>query len=95
MLEQEKILTLHPDGKQGVNISLAKYEVIKNFILNLLKERGEITYQELNKLAIETLSPTFNGKVGWYVVCVKLDLEARALIERVPKSSPHKIRTIS
>ncbi len=35
------------------------------------------------------LTATFDAKVRWYVVTVKLDLEARGIIERVPKSSPH------
>jgi len=38
------------------------------------------------------LSATFDGKVVWYVVSVKLDLEARGTIERVPKTSPHELR---
>jgi len=32
------------------------------------------------------------SKVGWYVVSVKLDLEARNIIERIQKTNPHKFR---
>lgn len=32
------------------------------------------------------------GKAGWWVMAVKLDLEARGLIERVPKSKPQHVR---
>jgi len=41
---------------------------------------------------VNKLSKNFEGEVGWYIVTVKLDLEARSIIERVPKTSPHKLR---
>ena len=88
----EKILTLHPEGKKGVSIAKNKYDTIKEFILNTLKEKTTITYKELNELATKELSETFEGKVGWYLVTVKLDLEARNIIKRIPKTSPHQIK---
>ncbi|WP_273566982.1 DUF6958 family protein [Maribacter halichondriae] len=91
-MTEEKILTLHPQGKKGVNILKRRYEAIKRFIMSTLKNNKEITYQELNRLAVEELKSSFDGKVGWYVVSVKLDLEARNIIERVANTSPHKIR---
>lgn len=92
MEKEERILTLHPNGKKGVNILQRKYDVIRKFILNTIKEHTEISYEDLNDLAIEQLSDSFDGKVGWYVVSVKLDLEARDIIERIPKTSPHQLR---
>lgn len=93
-MNETKIMTLHPSGKQGVNILLRRYGVIKDFILSKLKEHSEISFDELTDLAIIELSESFDGKVVWYMVTVKLDLEARKLIERVPKTSPHKLRLI-
>lgn len=93
-MENEKIMTLHPQGKTGVNILRRRYDQIKDFIMQTLSERAEITYQELDKLAVRELKDSFDGKVGWYVVTVKLDLEARNLIERIPGTSPHKIRSV-
>lgn len=90
----EKILTLHPQGKSGVNISLEKYSIIKDYILEALKKYSNITYQDLNQLAIKDLQDTFDGKVAWYLVSVKLDLEARGIIERIPKTSPHQLRLV-
>ncbi len=89
---EERILTLHPQGKKGVNILRRRYEVIKDFILNTIEEHGEISYEALNDLAVEQLTPSFDGKVVWYIVSVKLDLEAREIIERIPKTSPHRLR---
>jgi hypothetical protein len=91
-MNEQKIMTLHPSGKKGVNILLKRYEVIKDFIIIKLKEHSEIGFDELTNLAVKELSATFDGKVVWYLVTVKLDLEARKLIERVPKTSPHKIK---
>ena len=91
-MNETKIMTLHPDGKHGVNILLRRYEVIKTFILSKLKDHSEIRFDELTDLAIIELSANFDGKVVWYMVTVKLDLEARRLIERVPETSPHKLR---
>jgi hypothetical protein len=90
--KDEKILTLHPQGKKGVNISLAKYEQIKKFILDTIQTKKEIRFEDLTDIAVTELSGKFDGKVIWYVVTVKLDLEARKLIERIPKTSPHKLR---
>ena len=92
MSNPSKILTLHPNGKKGVNIYTSKYESIKAYLIKTIKAQNEITYQALNQKAIKELSKTFDGKVGWYVVTVKLDLEARGIIERIPKISPHKVR---
>lgn len=92
MKDETKILTLHPQGKKGVNILQRRYDVIKDFMLDTIKQYGEISYSDLNDLAVDKLTDTFDGKVPWYVVSVKLDLEARGIIERVPKTSPHKVR---
>lgn len=91
----DKIMTLHPQGKKGVNISYAKYEQIKKFILDTIQTEKEITFEALTDLAVSKLTDKFDGKVIWYVVTVKLDLEARKLIERIPKTSPHKLRLTS
>lgn len=90
--DQERIQTLHPQGKKGVNILKKRYDPIKDFILKTVEAHGEITYSEVNDLAVEQLKDSFDGSIPWYVVSVKLDLEARGIIERVPKTSPHKIR---
>jgi len=93
-MEAERIMTLHPKGLKGVNILRAKYLQIKEYIIQTLEKEKEITYQELSDRAEKDLQETFDGKVGWYIVSVKLDLEARGIIERIPKTSPHKIRMV-
>jgi hypothetical protein len=87
----EKIMTLHPQGKAGVNIDKQKYKAVREAILTLIAERGEVAFGELATLIAAQL-PSFDGSIGWYTTTVKLDLEARGLLERVPKKSPQLLR---
>lgn len=87
-----RILTLHPEGKKGVNIDLGKYNLIKETIIEIIHSKGEISYNEMNKMIIQELQHKFSGSIPWYVVTVKLDLEARGIIERIPNTSPHRLR---
>jgi hypothetical protein len=88
----ERIITLHPDGKHGVNIDRAKYDLIRQAILDSLAQRGEIPFGELSAAVAASLAGPFDGSVGWYTTTVKLDLEARGLVERVPGRSPQVLR---
>ncbi len=89
---QEKVLTLHPDGKQGVNIDKGKYETIRQAILSVMGEQEETFFKDLPGEVEQKVGTGFDGSISWYVVTVKLDLEARGLIIRVPKSSPQRLR---
>jgi len=91
-MTEEKIMTLHPQGKKGVNVLKRRYDTIKDFIVETVQEYTEISFEQLTDLAVNKLTKTFDGKVLWYLVTVKLDLEARNIIERIPKTSPHKLR---
>jgi hypothetical protein len=93
-MSEERIMTLHPSGKQGVNILKAKYDQVRSFILEKIRLHGEPSFEEMTDWATEELAPKFEGKVIWYLVTVKLDLEARGEIERVPRTSPHRLRLV-
>jgi hypothetical protein len=93
---EEKILTKHPDpSKQGVRISKAQYDLIRETILDLLRAKGETTFTELTNAVNERLEGEFDGSISWYVTTVKLDLEARSVIERVPRSKPQRLRAVT
>ncbi len=87
----ETILTLHPQGKQGVNISRAKYDTVRAAIVTALQEQGSMTFGELTDAVTQRLAGTFDGSVSWYVVSVKLDLEARGVLRRMPGSRPQRL----
>jgi hypothetical protein len=89
---REKIRTLHPEKKQGVNISREKYDIIRNAILCVLKEQKEISFMKLSRAVEKEVNGNFDGSVTWYVTTVKLDLEARGEIKRVQNSRPQLVR---
>ena len=92
-MEEEKILTLHPEeGKHSVNISRSKYDMIRQAILNAIRSQGTISFKGLVSLVEYNLRHRFEGSIPWYVTTVKLDMEARGEIERIPGSGEQKIR---
>jgi hypothetical protein len=80
---EEKIYIKYPGGKQGVNISKAKYTVIRDAILETLCTRQEIGPKELTQAVSDKLQGKFDGSIPWYVTTVKLDLEAHQTIKNV------------
>jgi hypothetical protein len=89
-MAEEKILTKHPSGKSGKNIDRQKYETVKKTILSDLRGK-ELTHDELFNRLNKTLKGKFSGSISWYGETVKLDLEARKIIERI-SSKPQKYR---
>ena len=89
-MAEEKILTKHPLGKSGKNISKKEYEALKEAILSTLQNR-ELTHTELFNQLNKRLRSRFAGNISWYGETVKLDLEARKIIERT-SSKPQKYR---
>lgn len=94
-MTEESFQTRHPDtSKQGVRISLEKYELVRAAILAFLRARGALNFGELGNLVEDALLPTFDGSVMWYYTTVKLDLEARGEIRRVTGSKPQKLELV-
>jgi len=89
-MQEEKILTQHPAGKTGRNISAQKYETLKKAIIASLRSKP-LTHTELFEVLNSKLSGKFSGNISWYGETVKLDLEARKIVERT-SSKPEKYR---
>jgi hypothetical protein len=89
-MTEEKILSKHPSGKSGKNIDKQKYEMLKKAILSALRNK-ELTHTELFNKLNKSLKSKFSGNISWYGETVKLDLEARKIIERT-SSKPQKYR---
>jgi len=86
----EKIPTKHPLGKSGRNIDRNKYDTFKKAILSALR-KNDLTHTELFSRLNKSLKGRFTGNISWYGETVKLDLEARKIIERTA-SKPQKYR---
>ncbi len=89
-MTEEKILTKHPLGKSGKNIDKGKYETLKKAILSALQNK-QLTHTQLSEKVNKSLKNRFSGSISWYAETVKLDLEARKIIERT-SSKPQKYR---
>jgi hypothetical protein len=86
----EKILTEHPLGKTGRNIDRNKYDTLKKAILSALR-KNDLPHTELFSCLNKNLKGKFSGNISWYGETVKLDLEAKKIIERTA-SKPQKYR---
>ena len=89
-MTDEKVMTKHPLGKSGRNIDRNKYDTLKKAILSALR-KSELTHTELFSRLNKSLKGKFSGNISWYGETVKLDLEARKMIERT-SSKPQKYR---
>jgi hypothetical protein len=91
-----RILTLHPAGKQGVRIDRARYDAMRRAILRAVgRGRAGVPFLELSARAARLLPRAVYGpgvSRSWYFTTVKLDLEARGLLERVAGSRPQRVR---
>lgn len=85
-------------GKGGTRVQRAKYEATKRALLKVVP-RGKhgILFRDLSRL-VKPLLPAdmlqARGSASWLVTVVKLDLEARGVLERVPGKSPQCIRRV-
>ena len=89
------IQTLHPEvGKSNKKISLEKYEFIKEILLEIISE-NILTHTEMMEELYSRVKDNFIGGVQWYGEVVKLDLEARHIIERIrTKPEKYKIKIV-
>ena len=88
-----------PGGLDGWTMDAAQYEAVHDLILTIVDEHGDddgtVALQHVVELVQERLgdSELFpNGRLTNYVRYTKTDMEARCELERVPGSSPQRIR---
>ena len=90
-----KIQTLHPDRrKKGKRIDQSKYVIIKACIEECLKGSGELTNKQLVQCVGTQIKKENVGSINWYVEIVKLDMEARNIITRIPGTRPVRYRLV-
>ena len=79
-------------GKKGTNVNEEKYSTIYNAILDVFAGEQEILFKELPEKIAATLVSPFDGSISWYTTTVKLDMESKGILERVPGSRPQRLR---
>lgn len=96
MSQAEMFQALHPDpNKQGTRVTKSTYEADKNALLKVIPSNKEgIAFMDLSKAVIPQLSKELNETTsqGWWATTVKLDLEARGLIERFNHQGKQHLR---
>jgi pimeloyl-ACP methyl ester carboxylesterase len=98
--EDGKFQCIHPDpGKTGPRIDARRYRLIRHALLQIIPADNKgipfrtLADQVTTRLTAEQLA--FLGAVGWYTTTVKLDLEARGWIERLPGVKPQRLRRVT
>lgn len=95
MTEDKVICETPTPNKKPTRIQKWKYDALKRAILQATPKSSEgILFKDLAKEVESHLSAeekTNLGSINWYTTCVKLDLEVKGLIKRIPKSSPQKL----
>ncbi len=91
----DRITVRNPNtGRDSARILRRIYEPVRGAILQAIGEAGELAFKDL-RAEVARLTPSGlweKSSAGWYTTTVKLDLEARGLIERIPRSSPQRLR---
>jgi len=77
-----KIITQHPDpSKKGVNIEQDKYDLAYGAILDILLREKVMQPMPLYDRVAQEISDHIEGSAKWYAVTVKLDMEARGILQ--------------
>ncbi len=93
----DKVVCENPDrGKSSTRIDAWKYQLVHKAIRKALPNKGDgLPFKDLPGKVSGMLTAEQRRKIGsvtWYTTTVKLDMEAKGLIERVPKAKPQRLR---
>ena len=96
-MSADRVQTRHPDpAKQAPSIPRWKYDSVKAALLSVVPASGDgVAFATLPDAVRQSLDATTLerlGSVNWHVTVVKLDLEARGELERVPGARPQRVR---
>ena len=97
---EDKVICETPTlGKQPTRIDKWKYDLIRTAILAVAPSDDQgVEFSKLPKLIEGQISADDLkrlGSVPWYSTTVKLDMEVKGVIERVPRSKPQRLRVVS
>jgi hypothetical protein len=83
MSQTEHIETWNADGTRNGRIEKHKYEAIKAFIISYLKQHSLASLSNMLDEGENFLAATMHpGEIGYYIIKVKGDLEARGVIRK-------------
>lgn len=83
-VKNKKIIVTHPATGTERKFDSAIYEPLKAAILQSLKGTRGKTFTELTDDVVKVIRkkmPGFKGSIPWYTISIRLDLEARGMVE--------------
>ena len=97
MTKSKKVVVETPTpGKLPTRIDKWKYDLVHDAILAVVPaDENGVEFNQLAQLVEAHLSPADLEKLGsvsWYTTTVKLDMEVKGEIERIPGSKPQRLR---
>jgi hypothetical protein len=84
----------HPEGRKAPSIEQSMYDPVSTAILAAVPRTGSgLLFRDLTDEVAARTSPELwdRASIGWYTTIIKLDLEARGLIRRVPDAVPQRL----
>ncbi len=87
-----------PGGLDGWTMDQTQYEAVRDHILEMIDDHGDDEGTIALQAVVASAQDRFGdselfpkGRLTNYVRYTKTDMEARCLIERIPRSSPQRI----
>ncbi|MBI1904553.1 MAG: hypothetical protein HYS13_25950 [Planctomycetia bacterium] len=92
----DKVLCRTPTpGKKPTRIDRWKFDAVRKAILRIVPKQGRgVLFMELPKLVKAKVSAKERAKLGnfsWYTTSVKLEMEVRGELRRVPDAQPQRL----
>lgn len=96
MADEDKVVCETPTpGKQSTRIDRFKYDCVRRAILESVPEAGEgLEFRDLPGEVAKRLTEEERsglGSIAWYTTTVKLDLEVKGEVRRVPGVTPQRL----
>jgi hypothetical protein len=95
-IDEQVLVETPTPGKQPTRIDRWKYDLVHDAILSVVQEdENGVEFSQLAQLVeahLSTKDLERLGSVSWYTTTVKLDMEVKGELERIPGSKPQKLR---
>jgi len=91
----DRVLCRTPQADGTTRIPRWKFDCVRRALHEVLSEADEVPYKDLKALVGGRISDEERaalGSLGWHLTTVKLELEVRGEVERVPGVRPQRVR---